>query len=188
MRKGSPTKPRRCYGCGKSFNSLGAVGRHAQLDPSCTPEMKFWGKVNKNGPGGCWIWMGYTHKFGHGWIGAKPQGVLAHRRGWEMTRGPIPEGMFVLHKCDVPACVNPDHLYIGDRADNSADSVARHRHSFGTRTGTSKLTDEQVRAIRAKYRKLSPRRSNIPELMAEYDVTQGCIWGIVNGKSWRHLL
>lgn len=79
---------------------------------------------------GCWIWLGGTRgKSGYGCMThpktQKP--TQAHRFSWELHRGEIPEGMLVLHKCDVPSCVNPDHLYLGTHGENMKDMVKRNR-------------------------------------------------------------
>jgi hypothetical protein len=101
--------------------------RHAESDG------RFWEKVNKDGPGGCWLWTGYTQRFGHGTMGRGDgkggvKTILAHRYSWEIANGPIPAGMCLLHKCDVPACVNPEHLFIGDRIINAKDKMAKGRY------------------------------------------------------------
>ena len=85
---------------------------------------RFWPKVHK-GPT-CWIWNAYTDKLGYGYIGAggwHGGKLCAHRVAWELTRGPIPDGLWVLHKCNNPPCVNPDHLYLGTQADNMRDAA-----------------------------------------------------------------
>jgi len=78
---------------------------------------------------GCWVWMGAVHKhYGHGKYrdhGAKA--YFVHRLSWECYKGPIPERMFVLHKCDVSCCVNPDHLFLGTQSDNAKDMWLKGR-------------------------------------------------------------
>lgn len=81
---------------------------------------------------GCWLFEGARVPFGYGQLrrDSNPQTpkVLAHRASWEVHRGPIPRGMLVLHHCDVPNCVNPDHLYLGTFQDNTRDMIARKRN------------------------------------------------------------
>lgn len=95
----------------------------------------FWAKVNKFGEipkhvpsvGRCWMWTACTQgNYGKFALFIKP--VAAHRVAYMLFRGEIPRGMFVLHKCDVPLCVRPSHLYIGTHSDNMRDSVNKKRH------------------------------------------------------------
>jgi hypothetical protein len=91
--------------------------------------VRFWGRVKKT-PDGCWIWMGAKrNKKGYGTFCEPITGkqIYAHRFSWEWHNGAIPMGVFVLHKCDNPACVNPDHLKLGDAMDNNHDSISKGR-------------------------------------------------------------
>ena len=93
-------------------------------------EARFWGGVDRCGPDECWPWPDSFSPRCHGqtnWRGKRP---LAHRVAWELTHGPIPEGLWVLHRCDVPACCNPAHLFLGTHADNMRDMVAKRRHAL----------------------------------------------------------
>jgi hypothetical protein len=78
---------------------------------------------------GCWLWDGNTyHAFGYGIVSYKGKQHTTSRLAWMAYRGPIPDEMHVLHKCDNPACLNPDHLFLGTHRDNVADMNRKGRH------------------------------------------------------------
>ncbi len=92
-----------------------------------TDEQRFWLKVKKTDM--CWLWKGYlTRKNGYGKISFNKKDQVAHRVSWQLKNGDIPTGMSVLHKCDNPPCVNPDHLFLGTQRDNVLDMVRKKRH------------------------------------------------------------
>ena len=105
---------------------------------------------------GCWEWKGNRNTTGYGQIrvGRKGPSYLAHRISYELHKGPIPDGKIVRHICDNPSCVNPDHLEVGTHKDNAQDCIDRGRRARRIRPHTRmrKLTDDQVRAIRADRR------------------------------------
>jgi hypothetical protein len=169
--------------------------------------LRFWTKVDKNGPthpqllSSCWIWLGRVHKrYGYGYLD-----YHAHRHSWEIHCGPIPIGMYVCHRCDNKICVNPDHLFLGTQLDNMRDMRAKNRgyrpqgvtqglkdrqtteYTQGEQNGNSKLTGEQVRDIRQRYRRYSYKRSNTRELAREFGVCCNAIRDIVKGKRWHHI-
>lgn len=76
----------------------------------------------------CWEWIGLKNETGYGTLTVRQQRWLAHRLSWTLHRGPIPNGLCVLHKCDFPPCVNPDHLFLGTRTDNHADMIRKGRN------------------------------------------------------------
>jgi len=80
---------------------------------------------------GCWIWIGSTNAYGYGDIRYKQKPYKAHRASWMIHKGDIPNGMIVCHKCDVPACVNPNHLFLGTHMDNTKDKIAKGRMRVG---------------------------------------------------------
>jgi hypothetical protein len=132
----------------------------------------------------CWMWLRAIRN-GYGRCGRRN---LAHRVAWELENGPIPPKMTVLHWCDHPACVNPDHLYLGTQADVVLKRDARGHH--GSRTHpekyahcAAKLTEEYVREIRRLHR-TGMRQM---ELMWKYNVSDGTISRICNGVAWRHV-
>lgn len=133
---------------------------------------------------GCTLWTGKTGHWGYGKIFWDSKTQLAHRLAWEVANGPIPSGKFICHRCDVPACVNPDHLFLGTAADNSADMIAKGRHATKPARGeahrSAVLTAEQVLAIRD-----DPRSTTV--LAAIYGIASQNISRIKRRLAWRHL-
>ena len=135
---------------------------------------------------GCWLWTVACNNYGYGsfrrreTVGGKLRNYLAHRLTYQHFRGPIPTGLQVLHQCDVPSCINPDHLFLGTQAHNMADMAAKGRSMRGARNVNTKLTEAQVRAIRADRRKLR-------EIAADYGTTLQNIWYVKNGDTWKHV-
>jgi hypothetical protein len=105
---------------------------------------------------GCWLWTGAKNALGYGKLHIKKDGkdraIDAHRFSWMCANGPIPEGLFVLHSCDTPSCVNPAHLSVGTAADNARDMVTRGRSARGERHSQASLSDVVVAAMLADYR------------------------------------
>jgi hypothetical protein len=99
------------------------------------PAARFWAKVAKGD--GCWLWTASVFENGYGLFHCDERNVKAHRFAYELCVGPIPEGLEVRHRCDVPRCVNPDHLEVGTHAENMADMVRRGRVARGARNGRS---------------------------------------------------
>ena len=98
-----------------------------------TPEERFWAKVRKGDPDECWIWIASKGGHGYGTFRADKDTVTkAHRFSWELHNGKIPKGMMVLHRCDIPLCVNPAHLFIGNHTDNMQDMMIKCRHKKDT--------------------------------------------------------
>jgi hypothetical protein len=111
----------------------------------------FWARVTKQDGDGCWEWRGSKLKFGYGaaWHLGRASG--AHRVAWRLAHGPIPDGLYVLHRCDNPACARPDHLFLGTHADNMADMARKGRQRRGEANLSSRLSVNAVRAIRRRY-------------------------------------
>lgn len=149
----------------------------------------FWAKVHK-GPS-CWCWTARKARDGYGKFNmstgrVKPKRitVLAHRFAYELTRGPIPPGMFVMHSCDNPSCVNPEHLSVGTHRANMADMVRKGRQAHTERHGRAKLTTKQVRLMRARH---AAGESNA-SLAREFGIGTGLACMILKGQRWGHLL
>jgi hypothetical protein len=132
---------------------------------------------------GCWLWDGGAEEDRDGYFrlalpGRKRQ--RAQRFAFEHYRGPIPPGMFVCHTCDVRCCVNPDHLFLGTSAENTADKMRKGREARGTMVNTNKLSPEQVLEIRNST-------EDGGTLGRRYGVTHSAIWGIRHRRTWKHL-
>lgn len=99
----------------------------SKLQPEAIAK-RFWAKVEKSdAPDGCWLWKGHADGFGYGRLNVAGVRTQAHRYSWELTNGPIADGQFALHKCDTPACVRPEHLFLGTQADNIHDMDQKGR-------------------------------------------------------------
>ena len=149
---------------------------------------------------GCWIWQACISPNGYGgftWPGRRRIG--AHRASYLIYKGKIPSGLCVLHDCDVKSCVNPAHLHLGTRLDNMREAVDRGRIAKGDRhssrthperlprgegNGYSKLTEDKVREIRARYAMGGVFQRTLAE---EFCVNQTAIGDIVRRETWDHI-
>lgn len=151
---------------------------------------RFWAKVDKEHPSGCWVWTANKNNQGYGMF--RPGGLapkrLAHRLAFEDAHGPIPAGGIILHSCDNPRCVNPDHLRVGNYKDNVADMDQRGRRVINPARGEAKpntsMTDDRVIAIRKAYVSGVP----ISEIRTCFGVSDAAFHDYVSGKSFAHVL
>ena len=155
--------------------------------PATSIESRFWPKVLVGKPNECWNWIGAITVWGYGELYLKQKENpktknsrnkvgRAPRISWEIHNGPIPERMWVLHKCDNRACVNPNHLFLGTREDNDADREWKGRTARGNQLPQTKLTEKDLRTIRDLYQS-GVRQA---EIGRRFSVAQGHISRIVN--------
>lgn len=131
-------------------------------------------------PSDCWTWLGAKTKHGYGVIRSSGELLYAHRISYEKHKGPIPDGLFVCHKCHNPGCLNPDHLYAGTSQENQLDRRKDGTSNTGERHGQSKLTEDQVREIlTSDLRKC--------ELVKKFNVSFELIGRIRRRDLWKHV-
>lgn len=140
--------------------------------------------------GGCWLWSGATSSFGHGVTTHAGRPTRAHRRAYERWTGPVPDGLSVCHRCDVPQCVNPDHLFAGTQAENVADMMRKGRYDLGGRRWQkgsecprAKLTEDDVKRVLAALASGRPQQ----DIADQYGITQTAVSRIALGRTWRHV-
>jgi hypothetical protein len=135
---------------------------------------------------GCWEWIGAFKDGRYGQFCLNGKKDRAHRQSWRMVHGEIPAGMCVLHSCDNPSCVNPDHLFLGTKLDNATDMVSKGRSARGESASKTKLTEDQARFIKDNYIRGS-RSMGAPSLGKMFGITHQAVQSIVNGQSWKYL-
>lgn len=143
---------------------------------------RFWSKVDVRGPDECWPWTASCFGDGHGQFGIDYSMAGAHRVAWTLTNGPIPKGEWVLHKCNDPACCNPNHLYLGDHQDN-VDDMVRSGVQRGERHHNAKLIEAEVLQI---Y-ELHAAGVSQQALAIRFGVCNAHINRIVESETWKHL-
>ena len=132
---------------------------------------------------GCWLWIGSdTGEYGVFWMNGRSMG--AHRVAWLIYRGEIPAGLCVLHNCDTPLCVNPDHLWLGTKGDNKSDCVRKGRHAQGERNGGGvKLSDPAIVEV-FRLRSIGESQESIGR---QVGVSQAVVSAILLRKVWKHV-
>lgn len=149
-----------------------------------TPEDLFEKHVLKGD--GCWLWNGYRNQSGYGVTrvgGRGSKAIFAHRLSWEIHKGPIPDGLHVLHRCDNPQCVNPEHLFLGTDLDNQRDRIAKGRpgggcFKAGDRSPVVKHSDAKISLMRAER----AAWKRVIDISREYGIQRDYLSRILNGK------
>lgn len=198
--------------CGRATVARGLCTRHYQrLKNHGSPHVKltlkgepvtdrFWLRVERGAE--CWIWTGAKTEDGYGRLWGIDKEARAHRLSYEMNVGPIPDGLDVLHRCDTPACVRPEHLFVGTQLDNARDMHAKGRANLPARSGEhhwtkrkpdrvargsgktkSHLTEALVAEIRSRYARggMSQR-----EMARQYQLGYKNLNLILNNRTWTH--
>lgn len=168
--------------------------------------IRFWRHVALTGPvpshcpelGECWLWTGCTERKGYGKFHWGGHLTAAHRVSYEMVFGPVPDGLWVLHHCDNRLCCNPDHLFLGTAADNTADMVRKGRNARGERSGMrlhpesicrgerhgmARLTEAAVLEIRHLVADGAAQRA----VAAQFGMSPATVCVIVARKVWKHV-
>ena len=186
--------PRLCEidGCAQKHKCKGLCAKHYQrmlkrgtFDLQIFPDFatRFWTKVNKTET--CWLWIAGKDTGGYGTIIYKGKTQKAHRVAWQIYFGAIPDGMCVLHQCDVRNCIKPEHLFLGTQADNIEDMCRKGRNRspelLGEKNPMSKLNLDIARDIRAIYKQGALSQHKLAKI---FDVDPMTINAIVRNKRW----
>ena len=194
-RSAATLAPRNCPVCGVQYRLTRRYRPKKTCSNACghllySPplEDKFWRRVQKSD--GCWNWIGFKNRKGYGTLTHRGKTYSAHRLSFQIQRGEIPKGegphgTCVLHRCDNPACVNPDHLFLGSNRDNIDDMLnkGRHRPRWGAKGAinpSAKLTEAQAQAILD-----DPRPRFV--IAREYGISWTMVNRIKTGENWKHL-
>lgn len=191
-------REKKCAHCGATMVLPPKVAsRKLRCSPACDLDCG----LDKSGPPHpvlgtpCWAWTRGKNNGGYGAMQVDRKWTQAHRRAWELGNGPIPEGLFVLHRCDDRPCCNPGHLFVGTQVENMQDAIGKGRTCMGDRHHArskpeliprgeehwgSKLTAEQVLEIRASAGQVKRK-----DLADRFGVSTATIGRVVRMDNWR---
>jgi hypothetical protein len=175
MEKPRSFPPKPCRFCKKPFQPTWS-GNHC-----CSVQCQ----INRHlvrSESGCLEWRGASTPGGYGSIRLNGKTHRAHVVNWQLTNGPVPEGLILRHKCDNPPCCNLDHLEPGTHSENSLDKFARGRAVVGDKHYLAKLISPDIPVIRARL--LAGDSCNA--IARDYKVTSGTISQIKRGRAWKH--
>jgi len=191
----TPISTRKCARCGRLFSKdrrysqaqwdeqsycSHHCARYARCEKPILP--LFFNQIRVDPITKCWIWTGPTDEKGYGLVTVNQKTNRTHRALFSITVSDIPKGMKVLHRCDVPACCNPYHLFLGTVKDNADDMMMKGRGAElkGTEVWNARLTEAEVLAIRADSRTQE-------EIAATYQIAQTTVSAIKRRANWGHL-
>lgn len=185
---------RQCKSCGKPLPKR-YLFRRSYCSDACMSRLveslapaRFWAKVSKSP--GCWEWTGYLNNMGYGQLSLNNRCTYAHRYSWILAHGEIAKGLCVLHRCDNPKCVRPDHLFLGTKKQNSEDMMKKGRwtrpfirRSVGEQVHSSKLKAIDIPVIRGRIQSGEP----LQVIARSFGVSHGAIYHIAKGNTWSHV-
>lgn len=171
----------KCTGCGEELRSIKSMGTHAQWSKTCTPQMRFWSKVDKSGgQDACWPWTAWVNpRFGYGMTAYKGESMPASRIAWIYTHGEPAKGEHVCHKCDNPICCNPGHFFLGTHYEKHIDKFLKHRDKRA-------LHPDTVRAIRKALQEDTAYGCN-KRVGDKFDVLSNVVSCIRRGKKYAYV-
>jgi len=156
------------------------------LDCACpylekTRMIRFFSKIKKTN--NCWLWIASKRQGKRAMGYGQFETGYAHRASWEIHNGKIPSGMLILHKCDNPPCVNPDHLFLGTYQDNENDKKIKSRQARGCAIGSSKYNEIDILGVKL----LLALKHNQSKLSRLLGISQSHISRISKNETWSHL-
>lgn len=161
--------------CRKCYNQTRTLGNLNDY-PLLGPQDVFERRINKTDT--CWLWTGTRNEYGYGiFLLPREKQIRAHRYAYEFFTGKkIPQGMVIMHSCDNPPCVNPEHLRVATKGENNNDTAQKNRHNYGTDHWNGRLTQKDIDAVRSS-------KETKASLSRKYGVSYSHIWRIIHGNA-----